>query len=166
MSELVLPLETADGSTPKFSSGETACQFGIEPAGSLPVLFGDTFLRSAYAVYDLVNNKIALANTDFNATDSNVVAFASQGAAIPSASTAANTASVSGTATGIPRVDPTGTIDSGSTPTQSSSSSNSLTASSGFTGDSSSKKGAAAMMPTFQWSMLVIMAAGFGLVAI
>lgn len=158
MSELVLPLETPDGQSFKYNNGETACQFGIQPAGSLPVLFGDTFLRSAYAVYDLVNNKIALANTDFNATESNVVAFPSQGAAIPSATAVANQASISGTAaTGLPRVDPTGTVG-GSTPTVSSGSSGStttLSASAGFTGDN--KTGAASITPAFQWSMLAIM---------
>lgn len=52
------------------------------------VILGDTFLRSAYVVYDLVNLKAAIAQTVFNATDSNVVTFASSGAAVPSATPA------------------------------------------------------------------------------
>ncbi|GAB7340552.1 hypothetical protein MBLNU457_6967t1 [Dothideomycetes sp. NU457] len=48
------------------------CILGIAPAdGTTPVL-GDTFLRSAYVVYDMQNNEIALAQTNFNATSSNI----------------------------------------------------------------------------------------------
>jgi hypothetical protein len=80
VSELVLPLVLTNGRVPQYSNGQTACQLGIQAAGNLPVLFGDTFLRSAYVVYDLDNNRIALAPTDFNATDSDIVPFASGGA--------------------------------------------------------------------------------------
>jgi hypothetical protein len=80
VSQLVLPLTLPNGRVPQYSNGAAACQLGIQAAGNLPVLFGDTFLRSAYVVYDLDNNRIALAQTDFNATDSNVVAFESGGA--------------------------------------------------------------------------------------
>ncbi|CAK7197392.1 hypothetical protein SEUCBS139899_000038 [Sporothrix eucalyptigena] len=101
MDELVLDLFS--GGTATFSSGqykgETACEFGIQNSSSDPFLLGDTFLRSAYVVYDLVNNEIALAQTDFNATDSNIVAFASSGAAIPSATAAPSQAEVTQTPT-------------------------------------------------------------------
>ncbi|CAJ2499792.1 Uu.00g026450.m01.CDS01 [Anthostomella pinea] len=90
MDELVLPLTT--GSPIQFQSGpykgQDACQFGIQNFSSDPFLLGDTFLRSAYVVYDLENNEIGIAPTDFNATTSNVVAFPSQGAQIPSATAA------------------------------------------------------------------------------
>ncbi|KAI0170523.1 aspartic peptidase domain-containing protein [Pestalotiopsis sp. NC0098] len=93
MDELVLSLVTS-GSNPTFSSGtykgQEACQFGVQNFSSDPFLLGDTFLRSAYVVYDLSNNQIAIAKTDFNATTSNVVAFASDGAEIPSATAVAN----------------------------------------------------------------------------
>lgn len=68
-----------------------SCTFGIQaqPAttdGSPNIyLLGDTFLRSAYVVYDLVNNQVAIAPTKQNATASNVVPFPSMGAKIPSA---------------------------------------------------------------------------------
>ena len=81
VSQLVLPLTLPNGRVPEYQNGAAACQLGIQAAGNLPVLFGDTFLRSAYVVYDLDNNRIALAQTDFNSTDSNVVAFESGGAA-------------------------------------------------------------------------------------
>lgn len=61
---------------------EQPCLFGIQNSGdSLPsegarqidfALLGDTFLRSAYVVYDLDNNEIALAQANLNSTDTNV----------------------------------------------------------------------------------------------
>lgn len=94
MDELVIDLVTS-GEAPTFTSGEykgeDACGFGIQNSSSSSTyLLGDTFLRSAYVVYDLVNNQIAIAQTDFNATDSNVVAFQSNGSSIPSATSAGN----------------------------------------------------------------------------
>lgn len=70
--------------------GKASCTFGIQAQapnddGSAPsYLLGDTFLRSAYVVYDLVNNQVALAQTQANATASNVVPFPSNGATVPS----------------------------------------------------------------------------------
>lgn len=88
MDELVIPLQG------KFTAGQyrgqDACQFGIQNFTTVPYLLGDTFLRSAYVVYDLENNEIAMAPTDFNSTKSNIVAFPSQGAAIPSSTPAPN----------------------------------------------------------------------------
>ena len=90
MTELVLPLTT--GAAPKFASGpykgQAACEFGIQNFSSDPFLLGDTFLRSAYVVYDLLNNEVGIAATDFNSTDSDIVAFPSYGAEIPSATLA------------------------------------------------------------------------------
>lgn len=105
MDELVLPVSS--GPAPKFTSGphqgKTVCEFGILNQTEPPFLLGDTFLRSAYVVYDLVNNEIGIAATDFNSTKSNVVAFASQGAAIPSAT------AVSDQGSGTPAPQPTQT---------------------------------------------------------
>ncbi|CCC06276.1 hypothetical protein SMACR_00494 [Sordaria macrospora] len=96
MDELVLDLTS--GNPPKYTSGphkgQDVCEFGIQNFTSAPYLLGDTFLRSAYVVYDLVNNEIALAETDFNSTQSNIVAFASMSAPIPSATQAPNQAAV------------------------------------------------------------------------
>ncbi len=93
MSELVVAF-APEGRSVAFPSGvyqgQTACTFGIQNTSSDPFLLGDTFLRSAYVVYDLINNEVAIAPTDFNATGSNVVAFASSGAPIPSATLAPN----------------------------------------------------------------------------
>lgn len=92
MDELVLPL--TQGQAPVFDSGpysgQDACEFGIQNITGGIYLLGDTFLRSAYVVYDLVNNQIGIAATDFNSTATNVVAFPSLGATIPSATIAPN----------------------------------------------------------------------------
>src|SRR6202034_2435317 len=69
-----------------------------EAAGQDPILFGDTFLRSAYVVYDLQENSIGLAQTNFNATDSNIQAFPSSGG-IPGASTTVSAVTVTQTNT-------------------------------------------------------------------
>lgn len=70
---------------PRFGSG---CDVRIDPLSTPTdtVIFGDSILRSLYIVYDLANERVALAQTKFNATDSNIVAFESLSAAIPSAS--------------------------------------------------------------------------------
>jgi len=90
MDELVLDL--TNGQPPVFNNGiykgMDACEFGIQNFTTAPFLLGDTFMRSAYVVYDLVNNQIGIAPTDFNSTRSNIVAFASEGAQIPSATVA------------------------------------------------------------------------------
>jgi hypothetical protein len=102
MSEIVDPVLLATGEQATGSDGTPVCQLGItaqDPSSMDSITFGDTFLRSAYVVYDMYNNQIALAQTDFNAATSNVVAFASMGAAIPSAATATGQAAVTPVAT-------------------------------------------------------------------
>ncbi|KAH6636180.1 aspartic peptidase domain-containing protein [Chaetomium tenue] len=66
LDELVLDLVTSAGVRPTFADGTPACLFGIAPAGAGTYVLGDTFLRSAYVVYDLENHEIALAPTLFN----------------------------------------------------------------------------------------------------
>lgn len=93
MSEFVLPIVTqSSGPAPTAADGSALCQFGINPAGNSPNLFGDTFLRSAYVVYDLENEQIGLANTNFNATSSNIKEFSDS--TIPGASAAPSNAVV------------------------------------------------------------------------
>ncbi len=174
VSDLVLPLTLTNGRTPKYTNGQDACQLGIQAAGELPVLFGDTFLRSAYAVYDLENNQIALAQTDFNSTDSNVVSFASSGAAIPSAASASGLEAVTQTATGAPRVTATLT-GSGAAPTYNPTATG-LSAASGFAatgtgsssgGSSTGKKNAGGHGPEpFAWSRVVIGAVTLALMGV
>ncbi|KAI0423566.1 aspartic peptidase domain-containing protein [Xylaria sp. FL1042] len=51
---------------------DDVCSFGIQSLRGV-YLLGDTFLRSAYVVYDLNHKKIALAQANLNATGSNVM---------------------------------------------------------------------------------------------
>lgn len=150
MSQLVLPLTTTTGQVPKYSNGQTVCQLGIQPAGQLPTLFGDTFLRSAYVVYDLENNQIALAQTNFDAKGSNIVSFASKGAAIPSATEASNELAVSQTATGNPRAGGATATGTGGSATYNPTATG-LSAASGF------KTSAGSAMQPFAWSRVVVL---------
>ncbi|QKX59884.1 uncharacterized protein TRUGW13939_07026 [Talaromyces rugulosus] len=60
INELVAP-------DPQHRLPEGVCIFGIVPTdNNAEILLGDTFLRSAYVVYDLENNEISIANTNFN----------------------------------------------------------------------------------------------------
>lgn len=71
--ELFLDAGTnSQGQPLTFENGEQACLFGIAPAQGGAAVLGDTFLRSAYVVYDLANNEISLAQTVFNATSDNI----------------------------------------------------------------------------------------------
>ena len=88
--ELVLPYPGNTG---------TACQFGINQVnttspGLVPYILGDTFLRSVYAVYDIENNEIALAQTVFGSTTSNIMEITNGTAGIPNAANATQTAAI------------------------------------------------------------------------
>ncbi|KZF21298.1 aspartyl protease [Xylona heveae TC161] len=73
MDELVLDAGTDDQGNPlTFKDGTPACLFGIAKADNSTLVLGDTFIRSAYIVYDLTNNEISLAQTKFNTTDNNI----------------------------------------------------------------------------------------------
>jgi hypothetical protein len=99
-SEFALPATTTNGQQATFNDGSLACYLGLQGTGSDPttqdpVILGDTFLRSAYVVYDLDNKQISLAQTVFNATDSNIVEItsASPVASVVSGVTVTQTAS-------------------------------------------------------------------------
>ncbi|KAI1079614.1 aspartic peptidase domain-containing protein [Whalleya microplaca] len=77
-----------------------ACSFGLQSSTDY-YLLGDTFLRSAYVVYDLTNKEIALAQANLNSTKSNVVEI-SQSSGVPDASGVASQEVVEQTATGQP----------------------------------------------------------------
>ncbi len=176
VSELVLPLYDQSGNVPHFQNGQAACQLGIEAAQGRPVLFGDTFLRSAYVVYDLVNNRIGIAQSNFNAGSSNVVAFASSGAPIPSATTAQAGISVTQTATGNPRGTLGATAGAGSAnPTAQGSAAATLSAAGGFaaaaTGTSgsaasTSKSAAGAGPGPFAWDAILMLGASLGMMLV
>ncbi len=61
------------------------CYLGILPSGQdTHYLLGDSFLRSAYVVYDIDNDELSIANTNFEAVEENIVEITS-GGSIPSA---------------------------------------------------------------------------------
>ncbi|RAL13337.1 pepsin-like aspartic protease [Aspergillus homomorphus CBS 101889] len=70
------------------------CAFGIAPEipGSDGVyLLGDTFLRSAYVVYDLANNEIHLAKTNTNPGPDHILEIGAGTSAVPQVTGTANT---------------------------------------------------------------------------
>ncbi len=95
MSELVIPATSTDGRPLVTADGTKVCLFGIAPAGSSTSVMGDTFIRSAYLVYDLANNEISIAQTNFNATASNVVEITSGTSAVPDATLVQNSVTAS-----------------------------------------------------------------------
>lgn len=101
ISEFVIPYPPLDdGSIPTDNDGNEICQWGILGADDSPNLFGDTFLRSAYVVYDIQNKNIGIAQTVFNTSDSDVKEIS--GSSIPGASSTATGAVVTQTASGRP----------------------------------------------------------------
>lgn len=90
MNELVLDLWTPTGQRLRFTDGSPACLFGVLPAGQGTNVLGDTFLRSAYVVYDMDNHEISLAPTNFNATGSDPVELPSGTEGPPGATVVAN----------------------------------------------------------------------------
>jgi hypothetical protein len=87
-----------------FQNGEEACLFGIAPAqGGMPVL-GDTFLRSAYVVYDLANNEISLAQTVYNSTTDDVQMITKGGDGVPNATPVSNPVTDVSAGTGAARL--------------------------------------------------------------
>jgi len=65
--------------------GKRVCIFGIAPSGNHQPIFGATFLRSAYVVYDLSNNEISFAQTNFNSTSDNILEITSGPDGVPNA---------------------------------------------------------------------------------
>lgn len=61
------------------SNGDDVCILGIAPAGDSTPVLGDTFLRSAYVVYDMSSNEISLAQTNFNSTTDDVLEITASG---------------------------------------------------------------------------------------
>jgi hypothetical protein len=75
------------------------------------MILGDTFLRSAYVVYDLESNSIRIEQTVFNSTTSHVVEFSAAESEFPVVSGMSSSATSS--ATGKSRSTATGTGSGG-----------------------------------------------------
>ena len=93
------------------------CLFGIAPSSGQVSILGDTFLRSAYVVYDLANNEISLAQTNFNSTNSNIREIGTGSDSVPDATAVSNVIQASVTAGGGARIgNPTATSTDGDDP--------------------------------------------------
>ncbi|KAK9427967.1 aspartic peptidase domain-containing protein [Lipomyces doorenjongii] len=91
--EILYPAVTSSGRQLTFSNGQPVCLLTVASNSDLGVsILGDTFLRSAYVVYDLDNNVISLAQTVFNETKSDIVAIGTGSTAIPGATPASSNA--------------------------------------------------------------------------
>ncbi|RYP64828.1 hypothetical protein DL769_006503 [Monosporascus sp. CRB-8-3] len=85
---------------PGMPFADNVCSFGIHPGEEGVYLLGDTFLRSAYVVYDLENNEVAMAQAHINSSRSNVLEITVDG--IPDVSGVASQVTAEQTATGLP----------------------------------------------------------------
>ena len=75
MDELVIPLGPEGIPNPRWENGVEVCQFGIRPSSDNEVVLGDTFMRSAYVVYDLEDDMIALAQAKHGVSEANIEPF-------------------------------------------------------------------------------------------
>ena len=98
LTELLVPVVTDNGSRPTFPNGESVCYLGLAPGDPGPYVLGDNFLRSAYVVFDLTNNQVAIAQAEYNVTSSNIQEITDGG--IPGASSTALGAAVVQTSSG------------------------------------------------------------------
>lgn len=71
-SSLMIPITDDSGRSATLRNGDAACAVGIQAAEYSFALLGDTFLRNAYVVYDMGNDKIAMAQAAANVTSSNI----------------------------------------------------------------------------------------------
>ncbi|KAL8802908.1 MAG: hypothetical protein Q9182_003524 [Xanthomendoza sp. 2 TL-2023] len=64
-------------------NNKDSCIFGILPSKFDLLLLGDTFLRSAYVVFDMDNYEISLAQTNFDATTSSIIEIGKGSGSVP-----------------------------------------------------------------------------------
>ncbi|KAF2718542.1 acid protease [Polychaeton citri CBS 116435] len=103
LSELVIEAGTD-------SNGDKVCILGIGPAGDSASVLGDTFIRSAYIVYDLTNNEISIAQTNFNTAEDNILEITNS-TGVPSATVVQNAVtSVSVSESNGARINDQGTV--------------------------------------------------------
>ena len=88
MSELLFNVTSIQGKPYMLPDGSRACLFGLAPSGNGVNVLGDTFLRSAYVVYDINNNQVSLAQSNFDPKGSDVVEIGSGKDSVPGATPA------------------------------------------------------------------------------
>ncbi|MCJ1392302.1 hypothetical protein MMC18_005169 [Xylographa bjoerkii] len=113
--ELAVPTVDENNNPLTFQDGSAACTFGLVPVDQGgDILFGDTFLRSAYVVYDLDNLQIGIAPTNFNSTTSNIQVIGASDTVVGGGTSVASgaTAKQTNTAIAAPGIAKTGTVTS------------------------------------------------------
>jgi hypothetical protein len=145
MSEVIFDLDGIYAGQPTGASlpFQSTCALGIMSSGSGTSLLGDTFLRSAYVVYDLKNNLIALAQTNFESARSSIIEVEASALNIPNASGVSGAISATLLASGQPGRSVSAT---GSATATGGTSSTSATAAS----TSTSKSAAPGSVPAFE----------------
>ncbi|KAI2368210.1 hypothetical protein LOY89_005450 [Ophidiomyces ophidiicola] len=94
MDEMVInPGPGSNGEALKFDDGTLACIFGIAPSQHAISILGDTFIRSAYVVYDLDNDEISLAQTRFNTSSNDILEIGTGKGSVPDATAASGAVS-------------------------------------------------------------------------
>ena len=119
ISELIInPADADTGNGQSYQSQDQLCLFGITSVQGSTAVLGDTFLRSAYIVFDLANNEISLAQTNFNSTTTSVQEIGTGTNSVPDATGVANPVQAAVSTTGGSRIGPatsTSTAKSGAT---------------------------------------------------
>ena len=113
--EFAVPATDQNNNPLTFEDGSAACTFGLFPVDQGgDILFGDTFLRSAYVVYDLDNLQIGIAPTNFNSTTSNIQVIGASETIVGGATSIASGVTVKQTNTAkvTPGIAKTGTVTS------------------------------------------------------
>ncbi|KAG0646765.1 putative aspartic-type endopeptidase opsB [Hyphodiscus hymeniophilus] len=155
--EMVFSLDglfSVDGSASPDLPFSNTCGLGINGQAEEPYILGDTFLRSAYVVYDLKNNVIAIAQTNFNSTTSSIIDFTADATAIPNVSGVASSVAVTETATGGLPVG--GGHSATSSITGKPTASGASGSSSGSSSSSTSKSAAVGSVPAFDVTALAV----------
>jgi len=89
-----------DGDSMTLNNGHDACWFGFQPNEEFePTILGDTFLRSAYVVYNLDRKEIAIAPTVFESDKTHIVEIDAPSSSDNSSWSLASGATVQQTAT-------------------------------------------------------------------
>jgi len=79
-SEIALQILYPNGTSFTTPAGHDACLFGFTPTlDGDDILLGDTFLRSAYVVYNLDKQEISIGQTNFKSTTSNITEITTGG---------------------------------------------------------------------------------------
>ena len=92
LTELIFPQDflAYENYIPTLRDGKTpACLLGISPGGE-DMILGDTFMRSAYMVFDLDNNEISLAQANVGTYADDIVEITAGKDSVPGATRVAN----------------------------------------------------------------------------